>query len=98
MNKRKCLFTGDASDTNLNWIAANTTNPCGDILHASHHGSINGADLDFIKKCEPKYTVTSTQSGEYSNVPHPTALARYRDNTERKVYRTDTFGTVKWSF
>ena len=52
MGERKCLFTGDASDSNLKYIADNTKNCCDDILHASHHGSINGANLDFIKKCK----------------------------------------------
>ena len=98
MGKRKCLFTGDASDANLQWIADNTKNYCGDILHASHHGSINGANLDFIKKCNAGYTVVSTKSGVHENVPHPTAMQRYRNNTTKKVYRTDQNGSLKWTF
>ena len=98
MGKRKCLFTGDASDANLEWIADNTQDYCNDILHASHHGSINGADLDFIKKCNADYTVVSTKSGVHSNVPHSTAMQRYRDNTKEKVYRTDTDGSLEWTF
>lgn len=95
--KRKCLFVGDASDKCLDAIAS-TTHLCDDILHASHHGSLEGADLGFIKKCNAQYTVISTQSGVYDNVPHPTALRRYKDNTEHKVYRTDEDGSIKWSF
>lgn len=98
MGERKCCFTGDASDTNLNWIAHNTKNFCNDILHASHHGSLNGADLDFIKKASPKFTILSTKSGVYENVPHTTALKRYRDNTEVKVFRTDTDGNIESEF
>ena len=98
MGKRKCLFTGDASDDNLKWIADNTTDYCNDILHASHHGSINGADLDFIKKCNADYTVVSTKSGVHSNVPHPTAMQRYRNYTKNKVYRTDINGSWEWTF
>lgn len=98
MGKRKCLFTGDASDDNLKWIADNTTNYCNDILHASHHGSINGADLDFIKECKADYTVVSTKSGVHSNVPHSTAMQRYRNNTKKKVYRTDHDGSLEWTF
>lgn len=97
MSKRMCLFTGDASDTNLQDVAGISHN-CDDILHASHHGSINGADLDFIKSANASYTVVSTESGVYDNVPHPTAMRRYRDHTEKKVYRTDQFGTVEWTF
>lgn len=97
MGDRKCLFTGDASDTNLNYIAKNTSNICNDILHASHHGSINGADLDFIKGCSAKHTVISTRSGVHDSVPHPTAMQRYSNHTEN-VYRTDVDGTLSCDF
>lgn len=98
LKNRNCLFAGDASDINLNYISNNTTNICNDILHASHHGSINGADLEFVKKCYAKYTVVSTKSGVYANVPSDTALQRYRNHTSKNVYRTDTSGDLKWSF
>ena len=95
---RNCLFTGDASDSSLQCVTTNTTGFCGDILHASHHGSLNGADLEFIKKCNAKYTVISTESGVYENVPHPTALKRYNDHTTERVFRTDIDGSVKSTF
>lgn len=98
MGNRRCLFTGDASDVCLNKIAETTNNYCHDILHASHHGSINGADLDFIKNCNAKYTVISTASGVHDNVPHTTALKHYKDHTENDVRRTDVDGTWKWTF
>lgn len=97
LKDRKTVFPGDSSDTSLNYIANNTKGICGDILHASHHGSINGADLDFIKKASPKYTVISTASGVHENIPHPTAIKRYKDNTTEEVYRTDN-GTITFSF
>lgn len=96
MGSRKCLFTGDASDANLRDVSKINHN-CDDILHASHHGSINGADLEFIKSANADYTVVSTKSGVHSNVPHPTAMDRYRKYTKNKVYRTDS-GTITWSF
>jgi beta-lactamase superfamily II metal-dependent hydrolase len=96
--QRKCTFTGDASDNNLNWVARNTTRICDDILHASHHGSMNGADLDFIKACKPQFTVISTESGVHENVPDAAALKRYENNTSQLVYRTDVDGTVEWTF
>jgi beta-lactamase superfamily II metal-dependent hydrolase len=98
LGKRHICFTGDASDSNLEYIEQNTNNYCNDILHASHHGSINGAHLPFIKGCKADYTVISTKSGVYENVPHPTALRRYNDNTTKEVYRTDKSGTLKWTF
>ena len=97
MGTRSCLFTGDASDTNLQDVSR-LNHICGDILHASHHGSINGADLDFIKKCKARYTVISTAPGVHDNVPHPTALRRYSENTTEKVYRTDVDGSLAWTF
>ena len=98
MGNKKCLFTGDASDANLKWIADNTENYCDDILHASHHGSINGANIDFIKKCNASYTVISTKSGVHENIPHPTAMQRYRNYTKRAVRRTDIDGTLECGF
>lgn len=98
LGQRLCTFTGDASDANLNWVAHNTTHICDDILHASHHGSINGADPDFIKACGAEYTVVSTESGVKENIPHATALKRYADGTKQKVYRTDVDGTLEWTF
>lgn len=59
---------------------------------------MNGADLDFIKACNANYTVISTESGVYENVPDATALKRYADNTKQKVYRTDVSGTLEWTF
>ena len=98
LGNRDCLFAGDASDENLKDIANNTNNYCNDILHASHHGSLNGAYLDFVKKCNAEYTVVSTEAGVYENVPHPTAMKRYRNHTKQKVYRTDTDGGNVWTF
>jgi beta-lactamase superfamily II metal-dependent hydrolase len=98
LGARKCLFAGDASDANLEYIANNTKNYCNDILHASHHGSLEGAHLDFIKKCNAQYTLVSTATGKYENVPHPTALRRYKENTAHDVRRTDVDGSWKWDF
>lgn len=98
LGSRRCLFTGDASDLNLDYVAANTAHICDDILHASHHGGLDGASLMFVKKCKASYTVISTQAGVYDNVPHQTAIRRYRENTKMKVYRTDCDGSLSWAF
>jgi beta-lactamase superfamily II metal-dependent hydrolase len=98
LGDRRCLFAGDASDKNLEYIANYTTNYCNDILHASHHGSLNGAHLEFIKKSNAKYTLISTKTGVYDNAPHPIALQRYENNTEYDVRRTDIDGSWKWIF
>src|SRR6266478_1342912 len=70
LGARICTFTGDASDYNLADVAT-IKYICNDILHASHHASLEGANLEFIKKCSAKYTVISTATGKYENVPHP---------------------------
>ena len=98
LKKLLCTFTGDASDASLRQIADNTTNYCNGILHASHHGSINGAEETFIAKAKSKQILISTAEGVYSNVPHPDALALYERTTPGKVYRTDVFGTATWNF
>jgi beta-lactamase superfamily II metal-dependent hydrolase len=98
LNKLRCLFTGDASDANLEDVASNVNNICGGILHASHHGSIEGASLPFIQACKATHTVISTESGVHENVPHPTALRRYKENTSHAVYRTDVDGALTWTF
>jgi beta-lactamase superfamily II metal-dependent hydrolase len=98
LGKRHCLFAGDASDTSLEYVAINTKNYCDDILHASHHGSLIGAHLDFIKECNAQYTLISTESGVYENIPHPTALLRYKEYTKYDVRRTDVDGSWKWTF
>lgn len=95
---RKFLVCGDASDASLNRLSKNTTKYCDDVLRCSHHASINGADLDFIKGANAQYTMISTKRGVHHNIPHPSALLRYKDNTVNTVYRTDQDGTIHWEF
>lgn len=97
MGNRHCCFAGDASDISLEKIAHTTKNYCDDILHASNHGSLNGAQLEFLKGANAQYTVISTQSDVFDDVPHPTALQRYADYTAKEVYRIDK-GSIKWTF
>ena len=98
LGNRHVCFAGDASDQTLHYIAGNTENYCDDILHASHHGSINGADIDFIKGANADYCLISTKSGVYENVPNPTALQRYKKHTNHDVRRTDVDGSWRWEF
>ncbi len=86
-------FTGDASDWALGEVESFFDLQKKHVLHASHHGSINGAHLEFIKKINPNYTIISTNSGVHSNVPHSTALQRYRNYSRKAVRRTDVDGT-----
>jgi beta-lactamase superfamily II metal-dependent hydrolase len=94
INNTKICFAGDASDENLNWVANNTNHYCDDILHASHHGSLNGADEKFIKNANIGTTIISTKVNVYPNIPHPDALKRYNSNSRIEVLRTDVSGTI----
>ena len=53
LGTRKCIFTGDASDSNLEGVAE-INHICDDILHASHHGSISGAPR--TRQCAAAYS------------------------------------------
>ena len=89
------LFGGDASDYAWDKAREKYSLSC-HILHASHHGSINGANLEAIKEASPNYTIISTKSGVYDNVPSETALQRYRRYTKKAVRRTDIDGTRRF--
>ncbi len=86
------IICGDASDSQLDQIRTDWKLSGCTVLRASHHGSINGANLEFIKVTSPRDTIISTESGIIDNVPHNTALQQYRDNSDN-VFRTDTDGT-----
>lgn len=86
------LICGDASDSELDEVKADWKLSGCNVLRASHHGSENGANLEFIKAVSPRDTIISTQSGFFDNLPSGTALQRYRNNSQ-KVFRTDIDGT-----
>lgn len=92
---QKVCFTGDASDKSLKQIADTTNHYCDNLLHASHHGSLNGAELIFIQKAKIKTTIVSTKEGVKENVPSGEALKRYVDNSRDEVLRTDKKGTIE---
>ena len=92
--KQNVCFTGDASDKSLKWIADTTNHYCDNLLHASHHGSLNGAELTFIQKAKIKTTIVSTKEGAKENVPSDEALRLYVNNSRDGVLRTDNEGTI----
>ena len=95
---RRCMFSGDASDKSLDWIAKREMPRCNDILHASNHGCLNGASLAFLRSCQANYAVISTKEGVRVNAPDPAALERYSVNIKAKVFRTDLEGCLDASF
>lgn len=88
----KFLICGDASDSELDQVRVDWKLSECNVLRASHHGSENGANLEFLKAVSPRDTIISTQSGIIENLPSDSALQRYKNNSE-KVFRTDVSGT-----
>lgn len=88
----KFLICGDASDSQLDQIRTDWKISDCTVLRTSHHGSINGANLEFIKAASPRDTIISTKSGIFDNVPSDTALQRYRSYS-KDVFRTDVDDT-----
>jgi len=86
------LICGDASDSELEQIRSDWKLGSCLILRASHHGSINGADLKFIKEVSPLETIISTKSKIFQNLPSAFAMQRYRSKSTF-VRRTDLNGT-----
>jgi len=86
------IICGDASDHELEQIRTDWNLAGCNVLRASHHGSENGANLEFIKSVSPRDAIISTKSGIFENLPSSTALQRYRNNSEH-VFRTDIDGT-----
>jgi beta-lactamase superfamily II metal-dependent hydrolase len=82
------IICGDASDSELENIRGDYELSTCTVLRASHHGSENGSNLEFIKAVSPRDTIISTQSGIISSLPSDLALRRYRDYS-KKVFRTD---------
>jgi competence protein ComEC len=82
------IICGDASDPQLDQIRMDWKLSDCSVLRASHHGSINGANLEFVKAVSPRDTIISTQSGIFENVPSTTALQRYRSYSDN-IFRTD---------
>ncbi len=95
--KTSFMFTGDTTNQGLDRIRnyydiKNTT-----VWHASHHGSREGANEEALKEAKPKYTVIPVGKGNYHHHPHEEAKKIYKENTERKVYRTDE-GNIGFRF
>jgi competence protein ComEC len=91
--KNQIVVCGDASDSELGQICQDWNLSTCSILRASHHGSINGAELEFIKAASPRDTAISTKTGIFDNVPSPVALQRYKTHSQN-VFRTDVNDTL----
>ncbi|MEN6442523.1 MAG: MBL fold metallo-hydrolase [Methanoregula sp.] len=87
--KNIAFFPGDTTDHGLDRIRSNFDINDTRILHASHHGSDQGANEEAIKAMHPELTIIPVGKNNPHGHPHDDAMNTYRKNTRRRVYRTD---------
>ena len=87
------VFTGDAEATELRlWLAVYEFKSVS-VLKASHHGSINGANANWVATLRPRVVAISV--GANNQYGHPsTELMLGWSAAGARVYRTDAFGTI----
>lgn len=89
----RALLTGDSQVEELNGWMDRGLKLDVDVLKAAHHGSRNGVSPGWLDRTRPEVVVISVGAGNSYGHPDPWAL-RYYEARGRKVYRTDTDGTV----
>jgi len=95
--KTSFVFTGDTTNEQQDRISEYYPIKDTTIWHASHHGSINGANEEVMRKVKPQYTVIPVGEDNPHNHPHDEALKIYDNVTKKKVYRTDQ-GNIGFRF
>ncbi len=89
----RALLTGDSELEALSaWLEAGII-PDVDVLKAAHHGARNGVTPGWIDRTKPEVVVISVGATNSYGHPDPAAM-RYYELHARRVYRTDTDGTV----
>lgn len=87
------LFAGDANNDSEAEMIASGVSLKADVLKVGHHGSATSSSAAFLKAVTPKYAVISV--GKDNTYGHPTQATLDRlSNSEAKIYRTDSGGTV----
>lgn len=95
--KTSFVFTGDTTNEQQSRISKYYPIKDTTIWHASHHGSINGANEDVMRKARPQYTIIPVGEGNLHQHPHDDAMKIYEGTTQKKVYRTDK-GNIGFRF
>jgi competence protein ComEC len=95
--KTSFVFTGDTTNEQQNRISDYYPIKDTTIWHASHHGSMNGANEEVMRKVKPQYTVIPVGEDNPHQHPHDEAMKIYERTTRKKVYRTDK-GNVGFRF
>ena len=63
------------------------------VLKASHHGSNDGANYNFLKATQSKIVVISCGANNEYGHPHDKAVKKFKD-LGMEIYRTDVDGTI----
>ena len=90
------LFTGDAETEELDWLVEHHPDLLNvRVLKASHHGSNNGQNFDFLEEEKPERVVIS--AGVNSTYKHPMqkAVDNYLARADGRVYCTNRHGTIR---
>lgn len=84
------LFAGDAGQVSEPQITADVS---ADVLKVGHHGSDTGTTTAFLEKVNPDHAIISVGKDNTYKHPSESTLAKLNDS-EAKIYRTDTQGTI----
>lgn len=91
------LFPGDAEIQQLNWLINTYSNGLdADVLKASHHGSNNGTNDNWLQTVTPQYVIISAGVNATHKHPHSDAVNDYLSTTNNRVYCTNRHGTVRF--
>ncbi|MCL5795668.1 MAG: MBL fold metallo-hydrolase [Patescibacteria group bacterium] len=89
------LLLGDAeTEVQKSLLKANSQQLKADILKVAHHGSSNGADLNFLKAIAPEIAIISV--GKDNKFGHPTSeTLKKLESINAQILRTDLNGTIE---
>jgi competence protein ComEC len=97
VGKTTAVFAGDTTNSQQDRICKYYPVKGTTIWHASHHGSVEGANEEVMREVRPKYTVIPVGKGNNHGHPNKDAMNTYNKYTQKKVYRTDK-GNIGFEF
>lgn len=94
--ERSFMFTGDAEKCSEEEIldAYDASALRCDVLKAGHHGSSTSSSEEFLEALEPRIAVISAGRDNSYGHPHAETLRALGRAGTKKIYRTDTMGTI----
>jgi competence protein ComEC len=89
----RAMFTGDSQHEQLTHWLRGSSIPRVDVLKAAHHGSANGATVEWIAATNPKTVVISASRTNSFGHPSPQVVRAWQ-LAGASVYRTDVEGSI----